>query len=187
MVTRIQYWLITHPRVARPLKVMGLLQMLSCFAVGTAPDAAASTNAVVLNWTGLHDSYGVPAGDLYLSLASLTDQLTQTGPDASMLDPATWWPWMMHGLAVMFDSLTAANILTAEVGLAVGIFTLALWVFRLTVSTYWLTVLGELARAITTAVIGVVSRWGLVAITVPIGVFMGVLAIRRGERAAAPP
>ncbi|WP_327083164.1 hypothetical protein [Mycolicibacterium chlorophenolicum] len=161
---------------------MGLLQMLSCFAVGTAPDAAASTNAVVLNWTGLHDSYGVPAGDLYLSLASLTDQLTQTGPDASMLDPATWWPWMMHGLAVMFDSLTAANILTAEVGLAVGIFTLALWVFRLTVSTYWLTVLGELARAITTAVIGVVSRWGLVAITVPIGVFMGVLAIRRGER-----
>ncbi|GAB4986179.1 hypothetical protein MAHJHV58_06410 [Mycobacterium avium subsp. hominissuis] len=182
MLTRIQYWLITHPRVARPLKVMGLLQMLSCFAVGTAPDAAASTNAVVLNWTGLHDTYGVPVGDLYLSLASLRDQLTQTGPDASMLDPTTWWPWMMHGLAVMFDSLTAANILTAEVGLFVGIFTLAMWVFRLTVSTYWLTVLGELARAITMAVVGVVSRWGLVAITVPLGVFMGVLAIRRGER-----
>lgn len=182
MITRVQYWLITHPRVARPLKVMGILQLLSCVAVGTAPNAAASTNAVVLNWTGLHDSYGVPAGDLYLSLASLHDQLTQTGPDASMLDPTTWWPWMMHGLAVMFDSLTAANILTAEVGLAVGIFTLSLWVFRLTISSYWLTVLGELARAITTAVISVTTRWGLVAITVPVGVFIGVLAIRRGER-----
>lgn len=182
MVSRIRYWLMTHHRVGRPLKVMGWLQLLSCVAVGTAPDAAASTNAVVLNWTGLHDTYGVPAGDLYLSLASLTDQLTQTGPDASMLDPTTWWPWMMHGLAVMFDGLTAANILTAEISLAVGIFTLALWVFRLTISSYWLTVLGELARAITMAVISVTTRWGLVAITVPFGVFMGVLAIRRGER-----
>jgi hypothetical protein len=182
MCTGIQYWLITHPRVARSLKVMGLLQLLSCVGVGTARDATASTNAVVLNWTGLHDTYGVPVGDLYLSLARLRDQLTQTGPDASMFDPTSWWPWMMHSLAVMFDSLTAANILTAEVGLFVGIFTLAMWMFRLTISSYWLTVLGELARAITMAVVGVVSRWGLVAITVPLGVFMGVLAIRRGER-----
>jgi hypothetical protein len=179
---RIRYWLITHPRLTRLLKILGLLQLLSCVAVGAAPGAAASTNAVVLNWTGLHDTYGVPVGDMYLSLASLRDQLAHTGPDASMIDPSTWWPWVMHGMAVLFDSLTAANILTAEVGLFVGIITLALWVFRLTVSTYWLTVLGELARAITTAVIDVTTRWGLVALTVPIGVFLGVLAIRRGER-----
>ncbi|WP_431241045.1 hypothetical protein ACQ86B_28505 (plasmid) [Mycolicibacterium aichiense] len=181
MVARLHYWLLTHPHVARPVTVMGLLQVLSCWAVGAAPDAAASSNAVVLNWTGLHDTYGVPVGDMYLSLANLRDQLTQTGPDASMVDPTTWWSWMMHGVAVMFDNLTAANILTAEISLFVGIVTVALWVFRLTVSTYWLTVLGELARAITTAVVGVVSRWGLVAITVPVGVFLGVLAIRRGE------
>jgi hypothetical protein len=179
---RIRFWLITHPRIARPVRVVGWLQLLACVAVGTAPQASASTNAVVLNWTGLHDSYGVPAGDLYLSLASVADQLAHTGPDASALDPTTWWPWMMHGLTVLFDSFAAANILTAEVGLAVGIFTLAMWVFRLTISTYWVTVLGELARAITTAVLSVTARWGLVAITVPIGVFMGVLAIRRGER-----
>ena len=47
MVSRIRYWLMTHHRVGRPLKVMGWLQLLSCVAVGTAPDAAASTNAVV--------------------------------------------------------------------------------------------------------------------------------------------
>ena len=50
-----------------------------------------------------------------------------------------------------------------------------------TISTYWLAVLGEIAKAITTAVISVTTRWGLVAITVPVGVFVGVLAIRRGE------
>jgi hypothetical protein len=182
MIARAQFWLLMHPRVARPLKVLGWMQLLTCAAVGAAPEAAASTNAVVLNWTGLRDSYGVPVGDLYLSLASLRDQLTQTGPDASMIDPTTWWPWMMHSLIVLFDSLTAANILTAEVGLFVGIITLAMWLMRLTVSTYWLTVFGELAQAVATAVISVTTRWGLILITVPVGVFMGVLAIRRGER-----
>ncbi|SBS77458.1 conserved membrane hypothetical protein [uncultured Mycobacterium sp.] len=182
MMGRIQFWLMRHPRVARPLRVMGWLQLLSCIAVGTAPDAAASTNAVVLNWTGLRDSYGVPVGDFYLSLASLRDQLTQTGPDAAVYDPSTWFPWMLHGMMVLFDNLTAANILTAEIGGFVGIIALAMWVMRLTISTYWLTVLGELAHTITSAVIGVTTRWGLVALTVPIGVFIGALAIRRGER-----
>jgi hypothetical protein len=182
MITRARYWLMLHPRAARPLKLLCCIQLLSCVAVGTAPNASASTNAAVLNWTGLRDSYGVPVGDMYLSLASLRDQLTQTGPDASMIDPTTWWPWMMHSLAVLFDNLTAANILTSEAGLFVGIITLSMWVMRLTISSYWLTVLGELARAITTAVISVTTRWGLVALTVPIGVFLGVLAIRRGER-----
>ena len=166
MMGRIQFWLMRHPRVARPLRVMGWLQLLSCIAVGTAPDAAASTNAVVLNWTGLRDSYGVPVGDFYLSLASLRDQLTQTGPDAAVYDPSTWFPWMLHGMMVLFDNLTAANILTAEIGGFVGIIALAMWVMRLTISTYWLTVLGELAHTITSAVIGVTTRWGLVALTV---------------------
>ena len=58
MIGRARLWLLTHPRAARPVKVMGLVQLLSCVAVGTAPHALASTNAVVLNWTGLHDNYG---------------------------------------------------------------------------------------------------------------------------------
>jgi hypothetical protein len=182
MIDRIQYWLIRHPRITRQLKVLAAVEFLACMAVGTAPNAMASTNAAILIWTGLHDSYGVPAGDLYLSLASLRDQVTQTGPDASMWDPSSWWPWMAHGMAVMFDNLTAANILTGEISLAVGIFTLSMWIFRLTISSYWLTVLGELARSVTAAVIGVTTRAGLVATTVPLGVYLGVLAIRRGER-----
>jgi len=181
MMTRMQCWLLTHPRLARPLRVLALVQLLSVLAVTTAPHAAASTNAVILNWTGLHDNYGVPVGDLYLSLPSLADRLTQTGPHATVVDPTTWPAWLMHGIAVLFDSLTAANILTAEIGFFVGIFALALWLFRVTIASYWITVLGEIARAVSTAVISVTTRWGLVAITVPIGVFMGVLAFRRGE------
>ena len=88
---------------------------------------------------------------------------------------------MMHGLKVMYTNFTAANILTAEAGIFVGIIAVSLWVMRLTISTYWLTVFGEIAKAVSTAVITVMTRWGLVAITVPLGVFVGVLAIRRGE------
>jgi hypothetical protein len=182
MTGRARFWLISHPRVGRPVAVLCWTQLLACLAVGTAPAAAGATNAVVLNWTGLHDSYGVPIGELYLSLASVRDQLIQAGPNASAVDPSSWMPWLMHAVTVMVDSFTAANILTAEVGMFVGIIALAMWVMRLTISSYWLTVLGELARAVSTAVITVTTRWGLVALTVPIGVFLGVLAVRRGER-----
>ncbi|WAJ47991.1 hypothetical protein OK015_28505 (plasmid) [Mycobacterium sp. Aquia_216] len=181
MLARARYWLLRHPRMARPLKVSALLQLLFTMAVTLAPQASASTNAAVLNWTGLHCTYGVPIGDFYLSLASLPDQLSQGGPDAQVYDPGSWWPWVMHAFEVMSTGFAASTILTAEAGLFVGIIALSLWVMKLTVSTYWLTVFGEIARAITTAVITVTTRWGLVAITVPLGVFLGVLAIRRGE------
>ena len=57
-------------------------------------------------------------------------------------------------------SLTAANILTAEAGLFIGMIALALWLMKITVSTYWLTVIGEIARAIAGAVIQVTTAAG---------------------------
>ena len=181
MTAGIRYWLHRHPRLRRHLQILAVVQFLAVTAVCTAPAASASTNAGVLNWTGLRDSYGVPVGDYYLSLASIRDQITQAGPDTSAWDPGTWGRWLMHGLDVMFTSLAAGGVLTAEAGFFVGVITLALWVMRLTISTYWLTVIGEIAKTITTAVITVTTRWGLVAAAVPVGVFLGVLAIRRGE------
>lgn len=181
MLARAQCWLLRHPRVARPLKVYALLQLLATIAVTLAPGASASTNAAVLNWTGLHDNYGVPIGDFYLSLASLPDQITQGGPDTRIYDPSSWFPWIIHALEVMSTGFAASNILTAEAATFIGIIALSLWIMKLTISTYWLTVFGEIAKPITDAVITVTTRWGLVALTVPLGVFMGVLAIRRGE------
>ena len=181
MTVRAAYWLARHRRVRCNVRVFLVLQALSAMAVGTAPAAGASTNAVVLNWTGLHDSYGVPVGDYYLSLASVRDQLIAAGPQGSAWDPATWGAWMVHGWDVLLTSVAAASMLTAEAGFFVGVITLALWVMRMTISTYWLTVIGEVARAITTAVINVTTRWGLIAVAVPVGVFLGVLAVRRGE------
>lgn len=172
---RIRYWLALHPRIGRPLRVLAGLEVLALLAVTLAPQATASTNAAALNWTGLHDTDNVPIGDHFLSLAGLPERITQGGPQGSGWNPANWGPWMLHGMKALFDTLTAANILTAEASFAVGFIAVALWLMKLTVSSYWVTVVGQIAGAVTTAVIDVTTRWGLVALTVPIGVFLGVI------------
>ena len=179
MIARAHYWLLRHPRIKRPLLCAAYLELLCAMTVALAPNASAATNAAVLNWTGLHDSYNVPIGDFTLSMASLPDRLTN-GPDVTA-NPMTWMGWLLHSLSVLLESLAGVNILTFEASIFVGVIALALWVLKLSVSTYWLTVFGEIAKAVTSAVIAVTTRWGLVALTVPVGVFLGVLAHRRGE------
>ena len=163
-----------------------MLQALSITAVCAASQASAATNASILNFTGLTDTYGVAIGDYYLSLASVRDQITQAGPDVGW-NPESWMNWFAHTLWIMMSSVSIANWLTAEAGLFIGIIALALWVMKITVSTYWLTVIGEIARAIATAVIQVTSQIGLLVLAVPIGVFAGVTTIRRGEAGRGGP
>jgi hypothetical protein len=92
VTARLHYWYLTHPRFGRPLLVTAWLQALGIVAVCAAPQASASTNSVVLGWTGLRDTYGVPVGDYYLSIASIRDQIIATTPDLGV-DPTTWVQW----------------------------------------------------------------------------------------------
>lgn len=181
MIGRWHYWLLTHPRIGRPVTVLAAAWTMALVATTVAPRASAASNAMLLNWTGLRDTYGVAPGDYVFAMTSVREQIVAAGPGVS-LDPGTWMQWMGHTLAVLLANVTAANILTAEAGFFCGAVTLALWLFRLTVSTYWLTVVGEIARAITVGVVQVTTRLGLIALAVPIGVFVGVLTLRRGER-----
>ena len=79
MIARAHYWLLRHPRIKRPLLCADLPGAAVCGDGGARPNASAATNAAVLNWTGLHDSYNVPIGDFTLLMASLPDRLTN-GP-----------------------------------------------------------------------------------------------------------
>jgi hypothetical protein len=180
VIARLYLWCVDHPRLRRPACVVVAVQALVVTAVSAAPQAAASTNLMVLNWTGLRDTYGVPIGDYYLAIASLPDQIAAaaTGPN---WNPATWMPWMSNVLARLLANIAAANILTGEAGLFIGIVAMALWLLKVTVSTYWLTVIGEIARAIAAAVIQVTTAAGLLLLAVPIGVFAGAVTVKRGE------
>jgi hypothetical protein len=180
MTAPLHAWLRRHRLCGRPVAALAGMQGLALIAVWTAPRAAASTNAAVLNWTGLTDSYGVPIGDYCLALASVPEQLAQAGPGVGW-DPASWARWSLHAMAVVAANLTTAHILTAEAGCFIGVIAVALWVMKTTVSAYWLAVVGELARAITGGVVHAVAALGVLLAVIPIGVFAGVLAVRRGE------
>ncbi|MDA2893384.1 hypothetical protein PDG61_20890 [Mycolicibacterium sp. BiH015] len=180
MTARLTVWYLTHPRLGRPFLAVAVMHILCITAVCTAPQASAATNAMVLNWIGLRDSYGVPLGNYYFAIASLRDQIS-TAPDDLGWDPGTWAPWLAATMARIATSAAAANILTAEAGLFVGIIALALWLLKLTVSTYWLTVIGEIARAVTGAVTQVTTTLGVLLLAVPIGVFCGAVTAKRGE------
>ena len=134
----------------------------------------------MLDLTGLTDSYGVPIGDYYLAVASLPDQITRAGPAVSW-NPGSWTAWTVHSAGVLLTDVTSTFVLTAEAGLFVGIVALALWVMKITVSSYWLTVIGEIARAVAGAVIRSPPQVGLLVLAVPVGVFIGVVTVRRGE------
>jgi len=180
MTARLNCWLLRHPRCGKPFLLLAGVQALALAAVGAAPQASAATNAAVLNWTGLKDSYGVPIGDYCLALASIPEQISQAGPGVNW-DPASWAKWSLHAMAVLAANLTTAHILTAEAGFFVGVIAVALWIMKITVSSYWLAVVGALARAITGGVIHVTAGLGLLAAVIPIGVFAGVVTMRRGE------
>ena len=180
MTARLHGWLHRHPRSGRPLLVWATLQALALLAVGVAPRASASTNASVLNWTGLRDSYGVPIGDYALAIASIPEQISSAGPGVTG-DPASWAQWGLHAMAVIASNLTTAHLLTAEAGFFIGVTALALWIMKITISAYWLAVVGHLGRAITDGVVHVTTQLGLVGVAIPVGVFTGVVTIRRGE------
>jgi hypothetical protein len=171
---------LSDPWWGRPVLTLTVLAGLSSAAVAAAPHASASTNAAVLGFTGLTDSYGVPIGDYYLAVASLPDQITRAGP-AVRWNPGSWTAWTAHTAEVLLTNVTLTFVLTAEAGAFVGIVALALWVMKLTVSSYWLTVIGEIARAVAGAVIAVTTQLGLLVLAVPVGVLIGALTIRRGE------
>jgi hypothetical protein len=164
----------------RAVRVVVFMQALSLIAVCTAPRASAAANTMVLNFTGLRDTYGVPIGDYYLSIASVAEQIIGGGPGMG-INPASWMAWTVHAMTVLASFFTQAAILTTEAGAFVGIVAIALWVMKITVSTYWLTVIGDIARTVAGAVVHVTTQLGLLMLAIPIGVFCGVVTVRRGE------
>ncbi|MCC9184373.1 hypothetical protein [Mycolicibacterium mageritense] len=180
MTARLHYWYLTHPRWGRPALFVATMYALMVTAVVGAPAATAATNSAALNWTGLKDSYGVPIGDYFLAIASPLDQLTEAGPGVTW-DPGTWLAWTMHAVNVFTTKAGIAGILTGEAGLFIGIVTLCWWIFKVTVSSYWLLVIGEIARAIASATMIVGVRLGLLALA-SFGIFWGVMTVYRGER-----
>ena len=85
MTARAYLWYLDHPRLA-PAGAAGRggAGAGGRWRCARPRRPAAATNSMVLDWTGLRDTYGVPIGDYYLALASLPDQITAGAPDVGV-------------------------------------------------------------------------------------------------------
>lgn len=133
----IGYQLATHPPLRRVATLWLTTQLLATWTVVAAPPAAAATLAGALNWTGITDSYGVPAGDLYLSVVSTSEAITQAGPHLDA-NPASWARWLANAVTTGVSHQTVIELLQAEAAAYIFMITMALWLLRFAMSSTWL-------------------------------------------------
>jgi hypothetical protein len=82
-------------------------------------EAGAATNASILNFTGLKDTYGVP---IMITTCRWRRCATRSsGRPGRGLESRSWMNWFAHTLWIMMSSVWIANWLTAEAGLFIGI------------------------------------------------------------------
>jgi hypothetical protein len=131
LTEKLAVWLTLHPRIRRPLMLVCGLYVLSLWALVSAPNAAATG----LGWTGLHDTYGVPLKDYFLSIVSTSEAAANNGQGVSLVDPSTWVKWMGAAMNTAITHGAIATVLTAEAATMVFIAGLALWFLRFTLSS----------------------------------------------------
>jgi hypothetical protein len=175
------YWL-AHPHIRRMSVVIALVHGLAIWSVCAAPMAAASTGEALLGWTGLRDSYGVPASQYFVSLVSTPEATLNNGQDVSILDPSSWMKWMGQAMETAVTHSTAAWWLTLATAGYVFLVGVSLWLVRFALSTRWLVVIAQIARPVYNAVNTVAQQLYLGPITVTLCVMIGGFHILRGHR-----
>jgi hypothetical protein len=130
---RIGYLLATHDRLRRVLTLAALIQLWVSWLIAAAPPAAASTLAVALSWTGLHDTQGVPLGAYYLSVVDTGEAITNRGPG-----PQSLAAWTTHAFNMLLSHQLVVSTLDLEAGAYLFLMGIALWVLRFAMSSTWL-------------------------------------------------
>ncbi|MCX8565037.1 hypothetical protein OS122_29575 [Mycolicibacterium mucogenicum] len=148
---RFAVWLARHDRVRRTLALMMMAYVLSAWAVATAPAAAASTGSAVLGWTGLRDSHGVPLKDMFLSVVSTSEAMTNNGQEVDW-NPVSWMKWLDEAGQVWMSHSVMTSVLTWEAAAIVYGAALSFWFLRFAMSNTYLLIIAQVAGPIHAAV-----------------------------------
>ncbi|WP_069164504.1 hypothetical protein [Nocardia altamirensis] len=132
-----------------------LTQMLLVTLTIVAPDAAAATTMSATSWTGVTDSYGVPASEYLFS----TD----------------------HGSAWHPLNIGSSNLLQMEFGLFLAITITAIWLLSWTLSFRWLDLLHSVTVQINTSMDRTILVPGLFLLCASIGALVIGFAFTRGQ------
>lgn len=164
---RLALWLSRHDRVRRTLTVMMTTYALCAWAVAVAPEAAASTGAAALGWTGLHDADGVSLKDMFLSVVSTSEAITNNGQEIDW-NPASWAQWLNEAGQVWMSHSLITSALTWQAAAIVYGAALSFWFLRFAMSNAYLLAVAEVARPIHAAVSGLVNAMWLGPIAIAI-------------------
>lgn len=182
MTERVAYWSATNPHLRRVITVIAMVHALALWAVCAAPRAAASTGEALVGWTGLRDSYNVPAAAYFVSMVSTPEAALNNGQDVSLLDPTSWMKWMGQAVETAVTHSTAAWWLTLATSGYVFLLGVSLWLVRFAMSAGWLVAIASIARPVYNAVNTVAQMAYLGPISLTLCVTIGGLRILRGDR-----
>lgn len=164
-------FLYTHPRIRRIWLTYCVMWSASIMSVAMAPRASAAIMADVLSWTGLHDSYGVPIGQHFVSLVPVLEAIREQAPTVTA-DPTTWPTAIGHWAGTWITYQQMGMVLDAEATMLCTLVAFTIWVVRFALSAAWLGWLVELARPLMAQMGAVANR----AYLAPFA-FLAVLAI----------
>lgn len=140
-------WMYTHPRARRVWFMFQAIWAFSIIAVYTAPNATADTLSAAWNFTGLHDSYGVPIGAHFVAVVPLTEMIGASGPQFGV-SPDTWGPAIMSALATAGTYAQLNEALAAETAFLIFIASVGIWIIKFALGVLWLGWLAAIAAPI---------------------------------------
>jgi hypothetical protein len=152
---RLAVWMYERPGLRRAWLICCGSWFGAIWALAAAPAAAADPYAptgpsiasgqFLAAWTGLHDSYGVPVADYFISTVSPSEALAHTAQSAFSWDPASWAPAIVSTIWVVLSNVLGSGVLAIECSILLFIGALGIWLIKFALSAPWLSWLATLA------------------------------------------
>ena len=165
-------WFYTRPRVRRLWFLVQTIWGTSVIAVATAPTATADTLGAAWSFTGLHDSYGIPIGQHFVSMPPLIEMVGASGPDFGV-NPETWGPAIMASLNTAMTYTQLSLALASFTAFLIGVCSIGIWLIKFALGVLWLAWLGAIAAPIVATMKAIIERMHLLAGGVLMSVMVG--------------
>lgn len=166
-------WMYTHPRLRRVWLMFQALWGGSVWAVVTAPRAAADSITTSLSFTGIHDSYGLPIGSLFVSVLPIDEVIGAQGHPQFGVSPQTWMPALIDALTTTLTYSQLAGWLGLECAFFLCVCAIGIWFIKFALGAIWLGWLAAVASPIVANIQALVARLHLVAGGITVCFFVG--------------
>lgn len=190
---RLAAWLYERPRLRRAWKVCCALWFCAAWALAAAPSASATPYAptgpsiaggqFLMAWTGLHDTYGVPVSDYFVS----TVAPTQAGAYAwdqshcGFNNFGGCFAGLPSSFGAVMSNILASGMLATECSILLFVGAAGIWLIKFALSAPWLAWLVTIATPIVNQLNVMLGQLYVIPIALLVCILVGgVVALTRG-------